>query len=126
MDYPALIPAISDAHVRAQAGAACAAANGHDQTALGLASKGPLLSPVSSIRSPSETPQGPGGVVFMEAPMPAAPSIKRTMAFFDGQNLFHAAKAAFGHARAQPHGISQGCASKGPRPFGRGDRSQTG
>lgn len=29
--------------------------------------------------------------------MPAEPSIKRTVAFFDGQNLFWAAKEAFGH-----------------------------
>ena len=29
--------------------------------------------------------------------MPAEPSVKRTVAFFDGQNLFHAAKKAFGH-----------------------------
>ncbi|HEY3353170.1 MAG TPA: NYN domain-containing protein [Polyangia bacterium] len=29
--------------------------------------------------------------------MPAEPSIKRAVAFFDGQNLFHAAKAAFGY-----------------------------
>ena len=29
--------------------------------------------------------------------MPAEPPVKRTIAFFDGQNLFHAAKDAFGH-----------------------------
>lgn len=29
--------------------------------------------------------------------MPPEPAIKRTMAFFDGQNLFHAAKEAFGY-----------------------------
>lgn len=29
--------------------------------------------------------------------MPAEPTTKRAIAFFDGQNLFHAAKAAFGH-----------------------------
>ena len=29
--------------------------------------------------------------------MPAEPSTKRVVAFFDGQNLYHAAKAAFGH-----------------------------
>lgn len=28
--------------------------------------------------------------------MPSEPSVKRAIAFFDGQNLFHAAKAAFG------------------------------
>ncbi|MEN6337821.1 MAG: NYN domain-containing protein [Phycisphaerales bacterium] len=30
--------------------------------------------------------------------MPAEPSIKRTIAFFDGQNLFYAAKYAFGYS----------------------------
>lgn len=29
--------------------------------------------------------------------MPAEPAIKRTISFFDGQNLYHAAKAAFGY-----------------------------
>jgi hypothetical protein len=29
--------------------------------------------------------------------MPAEPPVKRAVAFFDGQNLFHAAKEAFGH-----------------------------
>ena len=29
--------------------------------------------------------------------MPAEPATKRTVAFFDGQNLFHAAKNAFGY-----------------------------
>lgn len=29
--------------------------------------------------------------------MPSAPVVKRTVAFVDGQNLFHAAKAAFGY-----------------------------
>ncbi len=29
--------------------------------------------------------------------MPSEPAIKRTIAFFDGQNLFHAAKKAFGY-----------------------------
>jgi uncharacterized LabA/DUF88 family protein len=28
--------------------------------------------------------------------MPAEPAVKRTVAFFDGQNLFHAARSAFG------------------------------
>lgn len=28
--------------------------------------------------------------------MPVEPSTKRTVAFFDGQNLYHAAKEAFG------------------------------
>lgn len=30
--------------------------------------------------------------------MPAEPQVKRVTAFFDGQNLFHAAKEAFGHS----------------------------
>ncbi len=30
--------------------------------------------------------------------MPSEPSIKQTVAFFDGQNLFHHAKAAFGYS----------------------------
>ncbi len=29
--------------------------------------------------------------------MPSEPSVKRTIAFIDGQNLFHTAKQAFGH-----------------------------
>jgi hypothetical protein len=29
--------------------------------------------------------------------MSAEPALKRTVAFFDGQNLFHAAKTAFGY-----------------------------
>ena len=29
--------------------------------------------------------------------MPTEPARKRTIAFFDGQNLFYAAKEAFGH-----------------------------
>lgn len=29
--------------------------------------------------------------------MPKEPATKRAIAFFDGQNLFHAAKEAFGH-----------------------------
>jgi uncharacterized LabA/DUF88 family protein len=43
--------------------------------------------------SPPDTPKGHGRGYFL----PAEPS-KRAVAFFDGQNLFHAAKAAFGHA----------------------------
>ncbi len=30
--------------------------------------------------------------------MPVEPAVKRTVAFFDGQNLFHAAREAFGHS----------------------------
>jgi hypothetical protein len=48
------------------------------------------------IYSPLDTPQGPGGVILFRV-MPAEPSIKRAVAFFDGQNLFYHAKAAFGY-----------------------------
>jgi uncharacterized LabA/DUF88 family protein len=41
-------------------------------------------------------PKGPGGVIFL-ARMPAEPITKRTVAFFDGQNLFHAMRDAFGY-----------------------------
>src|SRR5579871_3490496 len=49
--------------------------------------------------------KGPGGVIYLwrpsreglVAPMLREPEIKRTVAFFDGQNLFHAAKSAFGY-----------------------------
>src|SRR6266851_2414168 len=46
-------------------------------------------------------PQGPGGVIhfggLMEAPKTQnpEPAIKRAIAFIDGQNLFHHARAAF-------------------------------
>ncbi len=30
--------------------------------------------------------------------MPYEPTVKRTIAYFDGQNLFWAAKEAFGHS----------------------------
>jgi uncharacterized LabA/DUF88 family protein len=43
--------------------------------------------------SPLDTPKGLGRGYFL----PTEPAIKRAVAFFDGQNLFHAAKAAFGH-----------------------------
>ncbi len=33
----------------------------------------------------------------MSTAVPAEPLVKRAVAFFDGQNLFHAAKEAFGH-----------------------------
>jgi hypothetical protein len=29
--------------------------------------------------------------------MPSEPTVKRAVAFFDGQNLFHAAREAFGY-----------------------------
>lgn len=41
---------------------------------------------------------GPGrGYFFQGIPMPPEPQKKRVVTFFDGQNLYHAAKAAFGH-----------------------------
>jgi uncharacterized LabA/DUF88 family protein len=40
-------------------------------------------------------PQGPGGVIFF--PVPLEPTTKRAIAFIDGQNLFRAAKQAFGY-----------------------------
>jgi len=30
--------------------------------------------------------------------MPVEPAVKRTVAFFDGQNLYHHARAAFGYS----------------------------
>ncbi len=42
--------------------------------------------------------QNPDGVILFRVPaMPAEPSIKRAIAFFDGQNLYHAAKETFGY-----------------------------
>jgi uncharacterized LabA/DUF88 family protein len=39
-----------------------------------------------------------GGVLFFRGlSVPVEPSVKRTVAFVDGQNLFYAAKKAFGH-----------------------------
>jgi len=48
--------------------------------------------------------------------MPDEPSVKRAIAFFDGQNLFHAAKEAFGYSfpNFDPQKLAaQICASKG-------------
>lgn len=47
-------------------------------------------------------PAGPAfgplaGLFILGANMAIEPPVKRTLAFFDGQNLFHHAKAAFGH-----------------------------
>ena len=47
--------------------------------------------------------------------MPVAPADKRCVAFVDGQNLFHAAKAAFGYTypNYDPHALAQAiCTSK--------------
>jgi uncharacterized LabA/DUF88 family protein len=44
--------------------------------------------------SPPDTPKGHGRGYFL----PAEPTAKRAVVFFDGQNLFHGAKAAFGHS----------------------------
>ncbi len=44
-------------------------------------------------------PKGLGrGYCFGEIPIPTEPPVKRTIAFVDGQNLFYAAREAFGHA----------------------------
>lgn len=43
-------------------------------------------------------PQGPGGVIlFWAGLMPPEPKVKRAFAFVDGQNLFFAARQAFGY-----------------------------
>lgn len=48
--------------------------------------------------SPFDTPKGPGGVMFFVEKIVTLPEppIKRAVAFVDGQNLFHAAREAFG------------------------------
>src|SRR5258708_12354407 len=38
-----------------------------------------------------------GGLFIYRVGMPIEPADKRTIAFFDGQNLFHAARAALGY-----------------------------
>ncbi len=48
--------------------------------------------------------------------MPAEPQVKRAIAFFDGQNLFHSAKEAFGYSypNFDPQALAQVvCADKG-------------
>jgi uncharacterized LabA/DUF88 family protein len=42
-------------------------------------------------------PQGPGGVIFLLRRIMQEPAVKRAIAFFDGQNLYHHAKSAFGY-----------------------------
>ncbi len=43
-------------------------------------------------------PKGPDGVIFLEKIVaPQEPTTKRAVAFVDGQNLFHAAREAFGY-----------------------------
>ena len=49
--------------------------------------------------------------------MPAKPPVKRTIAFFDGQNLFHAVRAAFGYTypNYDVKALAQAiCAARGP------------
>jgi uncharacterized LabA/DUF88 family protein len=46
--------------------------------------------------SPPDTPQGLGWGYSFQA-MPLEPAIKRACAFVDGQNLYHAAREAFGY-----------------------------
>lgn len=51
----------------------------------------------STIPPPPDLPKGPGGVIhFWAVLMPPEPTIKRAVAFVDGQNLFFAARRAFG------------------------------
>jgi uncharacterized LabA/DUF88 family protein len=54
------------------------------------------------IYPPPDSPKGPGGVIVSgvrksSTPMFQEPTVKRAIAFFDGQNLFYAAKTAFGY-----------------------------
>ncbi len=52
----------------------------------------------SGIFSPSDQPQGLRRVLFLGGlTVPIEPPVKRTVAFIDGQNLFYAAKKAFGY-----------------------------
>lgn len=52
----------------------------------------------SSTSYPADPPQGLSRVIFFsDSPMPAEPTPKRTIAFIDGQNLFHNARNAFGY-----------------------------
>lgn len=52
----------------------------------------------SSTSYPADPPQGLSRVIFFsDSPMPAEPTSKRTIAFIDGQNLFHNARNAFGY-----------------------------
>jgi uncharacterized LabA/DUF88 family protein len=44
---------------------------------------------------PPALPQGSGRVIFLQVIMVVEPTHKRTVAFIDGQNLFHAVKMAF-------------------------------
>lgn len=46
---------------------------------------------------PPDPPKGPGGVILSVAMSPSEPAVKRAVAFIDGQNLFHAAREAFGY-----------------------------
>ena len=47
--------------------------------------------------SPLDTPATASGAVILFSPVPAAPPIKRAVAFVDGQNLYRSAKTAFGY-----------------------------
>jgi hypothetical protein len=50
-----------------------------------------ICSPLDSLRRLGR------GYLFQGGRMPTEPTPKRTIVFFDGQNLFHAAKEAFGY-----------------------------
>src|SRR6266498_2466607 len=59
-----------------------------------------------------------GGVIFLwEGSVPLVePSTKRAVAFFDGQNLFHGARSAFGytHPHYDPLALAKAvCAGRG-------------
>ena len=66
-------------------------------------------------------PAGPAfgplaGLFILGATMAIEPPVKRTLAFFDGQNLFHHAKAAFGHTypNFDPKKLTENiCSSRG-------------
>jgi uncharacterized LabA/DUF88 family protein len=67
-------------------------------------------------------PKGPGGVLrFGGQKMATEPAVKRAVAFFDGQNLFRHAMAAFGHYHPNydPNKLFNAiCAQGGWKPFG--------
>ena len=54
-----------------------------------------MVLPVAFIYPPSDTPQGPDGVILLPTPMKTRPATKQTLEYVDGQNPFQAAKAAF-------------------------------
>ncbi len=68
--------------------------------------------------SPSDLPKGPDGVIFCPDVMRGGSSAGRAVAFVDGQNLFYAAREAFGHSypNYDPGKLAQAvCGSRGWR-----------